>query len=482
MRLLLLAFLVVAEGLLQTLQPGVWLPIASIIELTGGNEEKVRMPKRVEVAGTKFAVWQSSTTKMWSVVEDICPHRKAPLSQGRIAETGNLECPYHGWQFGINGSCTLIPQLDKKFEGNIPSGTSVSSLPIHITGDILFAYVPLPEEDADSSSYQKTYEKQKLPDEVLPLLQDVSSITSRVLPYSFDFLIENFMDPAHIPFAHHSLQGVRSDGSPIPTKNLYDLDDSSKVGISFDDVVRGKPRTNAKVEFMPPCYFTLTVNERVGLLILCVPVKAGQSRVFVSPSPGRKLPSFIPKWFVHSFVNSFVDTDIWIADQERYIRKPRNSYLDSPLGSSNEYGKFDYVMPTSSDTGCRIWRVWFDKHLSKSKVFGASPGSKLSWDKTTEQEIDRWESHTKNCECCRNALENAEKIDKFSILLALIPLAVTPSKYTRSAGILMFLAAKFFSDKVIRATKGPSRGERTSAAQFPSKKSFGVKSLQTNSK
>jgi phenylpropionate dioxygenase-like ring-hydroxylating dioxygenase large terminal subunit len=44
------------------------------------------------------------------------------------------------------------------------------------------------------------------PDEVLPMLNTLSSFTVRDLPYSFDFLVENLMDPAHIPFAHHSLQ------------------------------------------------------------------------------------------------------------------------------------------------------------------------------------------------------------------------------------------------------------------------------------
>ena len=172
------------DGLLQTLRPGAWLPVASINELSGGNDEIIRTPKRIEVVGTKFAVWQSPSTKIWSVVEDICPHRKAPLSQGRVtSETGNLECPYHGWQFNTSGSCMLIPQLDEKFKGSIPLGTSVQSLPTHVTGDILFAYVPLPEEAGSTFSYPN------LPDEVLPLLQNVSSITSRILPYSFDFLI-----------------------------------------------------------------------------------------------------------------------------------------------------------------------------------------------------------------------------------------------------------------------------------------------------
>lgn len=41
---------------------------------------------------------------------DVCPHRSAPLSQGRIVKSG-IECPYHGWRFGIDGKCAAVPGL-----------------------------------------------------------------------------------------------------------------------------------------------------------------------------------------------------------------------------------------------------------------------------------------------------------------------------------------------------------------------------------
>jgi phenylpropionate dioxygenase-like ring-hydroxylating dioxygenase large terminal subunit len=43
--------------------------------------------------------------------EDRCPHRLAPLSEGRVnPESGHLECAYHGWTFGPDGGCSGIPQ------------------------------------------------------------------------------------------------------------------------------------------------------------------------------------------------------------------------------------------------------------------------------------------------------------------------------------------------------------------------------------
>ena len=44
------------------------------------------------------------------VFDDACPHRLAPLSDGRIDKWGRLQCAYHGWCFNGSGHCKLIPQ------------------------------------------------------------------------------------------------------------------------------------------------------------------------------------------------------------------------------------------------------------------------------------------------------------------------------------------------------------------------------------
>lgn len=36
-------------------------------------------------------------------LRDVCPHRLAPLSQGRVRPDGRLACPYHGWHFDRDG-------------------------------------------------------------------------------------------------------------------------------------------------------------------------------------------------------------------------------------------------------------------------------------------------------------------------------------------------------------------------------------------
>lgn len=48
-------------------------------------------------------------------LRDLCPHRAARLSGGKVRREADgretLECPYHGWRFHTDGTCAGIPSL-----------------------------------------------------------------------------------------------------------------------------------------------------------------------------------------------------------------------------------------------------------------------------------------------------------------------------------------------------------------------------------
>ena len=135
----------------KLLERGAWLPIGSAGAL------RDLTPTRVEIAGKKLAVWRTVDPKtgedQWAVMADACSHRLAPLSQGRVdPATGCVECPYHGWQFRADGACTKIPQAmggSGSGSGSGPplpsapapaSPLSVASLPVRLTGDIIWGF------------------------------------------------------------------------------------------------------------------------------------------------------------------------------------------------------------------------------------------------------------------------------------------------------------------------------------------------------
>jgi nitrite reductase/ring-hydroxylating ferredoxin subunit len=131
---------VLPDSVPKDVKNGAWLPIGSAESLVGD------VPTSIEVVGIKLAVWRNGTT--WSVMRDACPHRLAPLSQGRVdPTTGCIECPYHGWQFAAGGACTRIPQLEpeRRATGEAAAGrTGATSFPVRLTGDLIWAFLPLP--------------------------------------------------------------------------------------------------------------------------------------------------------------------------------------------------------------------------------------------------------------------------------------------------------------------------------------------------
>lgn len=77
-----------------------WHPVATVAEL--GNKR----PLAANLMGHKLAIFRSG--ERVAVLRDRCPHRAAPLSEGRI-ENGALACPYHGWRFNADGRCVEVP-------------------------------------------------------------------------------------------------------------------------------------------------------------------------------------------------------------------------------------------------------------------------------------------------------------------------------------------------------------------------------------
>lgn len=80
-----------------------WHPVAF------SEEVQPDMPSAVTLLGQRYVVIRSDDGL--AAFPDACPHRRAPLSQGRIID-GHLQCAYHGWQFDRSGICQLVPAID----------------------------------------------------------------------------------------------------------------------------------------------------------------------------------------------------------------------------------------------------------------------------------------------------------------------------------------------------------------------------------
>lgn len=64
------------------------------------------MGKQVVVAGRNVALFNVEGT--YYAIDDTCPHRGAPLSEGTL-EGAELTCPWHGARFDVTSGSVLCP-------------------------------------------------------------------------------------------------------------------------------------------------------------------------------------------------------------------------------------------------------------------------------------------------------------------------------------------------------------------------------------
>jgi vanillate O-demethylase monooxygenase subunit len=75
------------------------------------------------ICGLPMVFWRGAGGAL-NAIEDRCPHREMPLSQGRL-ENGTIRCSYHGLRFAGDGACVEIPGQER-----IPPTVCVRHFPI----------------------------------------------------------------------------------------------------------------------------------------------------------------------------------------------------------------------------------------------------------------------------------------------------------------------------------------------------------------
>jgi phenylpropionate dioxygenase-like ring-hydroxylating dioxygenase large terminal subunit len=148
-------------------------------------------PLRVRLLGEYLVLWRDSGG-VAHVLRDLCIHRGTALSLGRVVGD-RLMCPYHGWQYGSDGVCRLIPQLEDPTR--IPGKARVDAFTCVERHGLLWVAMDEPRWD--------------LPD--IPELDLPGWAVVRAGPYTWNSdasrQLENFTDFGHFPWVHPGLLG-----------------------------------------------------------------------------------------------------------------------------------------------------------------------------------------------------------------------------------------------------------------------------------
>jgi phenylpropionate dioxygenase-like ring-hydroxylating dioxygenase large terminal subunit len=376
-----------------------WYPVSPLEDLDP------QRPTPVELLGMRLVVWKpggAGGSEGFRVFLDLCPHRLAPLSQGRLDRaSGRLMCSYHGWQFDAAGLCRRIPQaIPAEPTDAQAQNLCATALPSREAQGLLWIW-----PDAATAEHAEA--------SPLPLSPWVDAAAGfvwssvvRDLPYDWTTLIENVADPAHVPFAHHGVQGNRDQVFPLPIEMEHEERDGLEAKVESRAFAMA-----TRISFRPPCHleyrFDLPGGRRMALVTYCLPVGPGRSRI-IGQFPrdfARWQLRWLPRWWDHiSNRNEVLDGDMVLLHHQELESERRRA-----LGEGGGWNR-SYRLPTSADRMVIAFRRWLDRYGGPDweTLIGpggsgsaAGPGSVAL---TNEQLLDRYHQHTIHCGSCRRAL------------------------------------------------------------------------------
>ena len=383
-----------------------WYPIYYVEDL-----DKSKLA-RFTLLETDLVIWWDKSADTWQVFEDKCPHRLAPLSEGRVNESGLLECPYHGWAFSGEGNCEVIPQQQPEGQAHTSSRACVRSYSTAIAQGLLFIYPGIKENAA------------KTPVPIIEAMEEdndwVCLNIFRDLPYDALTLLENVIDASHIPYTHHKTVGNRSNVAPLE----LEVTESGKhgfKGVWQEGPRKGKLGTQYTTFTAPSLVWHDLTSKQFGrtlTVVYATPISKGQCRLFArfpfkfaSPLP-RFFIKLAPTWYSHINQNGVLEDDqIFLHHQERYL---------AALGGGDNYSKAFYL-PTKADLYVSQLRQWVS--LYHADPFG---DRNLPAALSKEELLERYHSHTKKCASCIQALKTIKKVKQLAIAIPILIWAIVP--------------------------------------------------------
>ena len=363
--------------------------------------------------GAPVVLWRDGDD--WRAALDRCPHRFARLSEGRVADDGCIECPYHGWTFdGATGACEAIPQ------GSTPTARArATALPTVARGGLIWVWTSaLYDGAANAAPDVGALDALSLQAEVFDAGGASIADYSRELPMDATMLLENVMDPSHLPYTHHDTISKRANAGPIDLRlDRPATDEGFTLAKSFPD----RADVSGFVRYDAPSLVLSETDRGPGgfrdwNVVYAVPVAPGRCRLFVRvvfevaklEGPQRfvfeRILPNAPPWAIHLSNHKVLE------DDNIFLHHAGAALRDDDALHPADWERRLY-MPTAADAGVRAYRRWLDAYTaSRGAVFSThlAPGAPAP--RTRAALVDRRASHTDQCASCSRARATAARV------------------------------------------------------------------------
>ncbi|MEO0702648.1 MAG: aromatic ring-hydroxylating dioxygenase subunit alpha [Pseudomonadota bacterium] len=236
-------------------------------------------------------------------LEDACPHRKLPLSQGNL-RGDTVECGYHGLTFDGTGTCVAAPTQPDA----IPKRARVQSYPVVDRYRLLWIWMGDPgKADPDLIFPVENYD-----DPTWGLTDGgVMDVNCNYL-----WVCDNLLDPSHVAWVHvGSFAGGGTDDVPLSV-------DKTDRGVIVSRWIHGQP---------PSPYYAKLVSfegncDRLQHYEMCAPGIGLNKSIYTPVGTGGPDMAPVSDTFINISYNFMTPID---ADRTRYFWfQHRNSLAD----------------------------------------------------------------------------------------------------------------------------------------------------------
>lgn len=155
------------------------------------------------ILGEDIVLYRTTAGKI-AALENACPHRKLPLSMGRL-KGDDVECGYHGLTFDCAGTCVRVPGAAR-----IPKTAKVRSYPVEERYGLAWIWMG----DAGLAN----------PDEIMAVEHwgdpawGVNRGESMTVACNYLYITDNLLDPSHVAWVHTtSFGGAGCEDTPLET-------------------------------------------------------------------------------------------------------------------------------------------------------------------------------------------------------------------------------------------------------------------------
>jgi phenylpropionate dioxygenase-like ring-hydroxylating dioxygenase large terminal subunit len=178
-----------------------WHPVARSVDVLAN-------PVAVTLLDHHVVLWRTNAGGVFAA-PDRCPHREAPLSIGSVVN-GCLTCAYHGWTYGDDGRCVLVPSASEGVPP--PPRAHLAAYGCEERYGLVWICLGTPSAPIPDIAQESD-----------PSFRRINTPVE-VWKVSATRMTDNFLDITHFPFVHVGTFG-RAQDTHVPRFELQSLGD-----------------------------------------------------------------------------------------------------------------------------------------------------------------------------------------------------------------------------------------------------------------